>query len=206
MTESPLTPLSKLIRTRLERKGWSDMSLRELSAATDGRLSKDIIRLYKNGEHPRNPSESTLAQFAELLDASTRELREAAALSPGEDNMGQYVPPAESARLTRRQRLALDELIRSFVMPATGSATGGIQFTGEAHGKSRTVGAASHESSIDGQNVQIGYAKSGTVATDGPVEDDETVGSLAPVETDNPVPALASRPRRTGGRRRRASS
>jgi hypothetical protein len=77
-------------------------------------LNHDTAARYLRGDHGR-PEESTLVAFADVLDIPMSLLREAANL-PTELTTS-YVPPAEASRLTRRQRRAVDEVIRSMLEP-----------------------------------------------------------------------------------------
>jgi transcriptional regulator with XRE-family HTH domain len=77
-------------------------------------LNHDTAARYLRGDHGR-PDEATLVALAEVLDVSLAQLRAAAGL-PSELT-DPYVPPAEASRLTRRQRLAVDELIRAMLDP-----------------------------------------------------------------------------------------
>lgn len=67
---------------------------------------------YFNGKHG-TPSIPVLDALAEVLSVPISELREAAGLPAGERLP--YEPPIEAALLSRRQRQAVDELIRSIV-------------------------------------------------------------------------------------------
>lgn len=72
------------------------------------------------GDRHGTPTEPVLAAFSEVLTIPIDRLREAAGQPKGERTP--YIPPAEADRLSQRQRLALNELIRSFV--ATEEAPG----------------------------------------------------------------------------------
>lgn len=78
-------------------------------------LNHDTVARYLRGDHGR-PDETTLVAFADILDVSLAELRTAADL-PAEMT-APYSPPAEASRLTRRQRLAVDEIIRAMLEPS----------------------------------------------------------------------------------------
>ncbi len=80
-------------------------------------LNHDTVARYLRGAHGL-PDESTLLAFAEVLPITLSELRAAAEL-PSEV-VEPYRPPPESSRLTRRQRRAIDELIRTMVGPVAG--------------------------------------------------------------------------------------
>lgn len=113
-----MSALSELINKGLADRGWSGWSLRTLSAKTDERLSHGSIAKYRNGTHGV-PDEETVEALSELTGISVERIRRAAGLPEGERDV--YQPPPESARLDRRQRHALDELIRSFVTTQEGS-------------------------------------------------------------------------------------
>jgi len=66
------------------------------------------------GDHGR-PDESTLVALAAVLKVPLADLRAAAGL-PSELTTP-YTPPPEASRLTRRQRLAVDEVIRAMLDP-----------------------------------------------------------------------------------------
>lgn len=84
-------------------------------------LNHDTAARYLRGDHGV-PDEATLRAFADVLEVPLRDLRLAADL-PAESTDA-YVPPPEASRLTRRQRRAIDEIIRAMVEPvrATSSA------------------------------------------------------------------------------------
>lgn len=75
-------------------------------------LNHDTAARYLRGDHGK-PDEATLVALAEVLDVPLAKLRDAAGL-PSESTEP-YVPPAEASRLTRRQRLAVDEIIRAML-------------------------------------------------------------------------------------------
>jgi transcriptional regulator with XRE-family HTH domain len=77
-------------------------------------LNHDTAARYLRGDHGR-PDEATLVALADVLGVSLGRLRTAAGL-PSELTTP-YLPPPEASRLTRRQRLAVDEIIRSMLDP-----------------------------------------------------------------------------------------
>lgn len=81
-------------------------------------LNHDTAARYLKGNHG-NPDESTLLALSKVLKVSMTKLRAAAAL-PNEVTEP-YQPPAESSRLSRRQRRAVDEVIRAMLQPTTAS-------------------------------------------------------------------------------------
>lgn len=79
-------------------------------------INHDTAARYLRGDHG-TPDEATLIAFADVLDVSMRKLRAAANL-PAE-SIDPYIPPPEASRLTRRQRRAVDEVIRAMLEPST---------------------------------------------------------------------------------------
>jgi transcriptional regulator with XRE-family HTH domain len=77
-------------------------------------LNHDTAARYLRGDHGR-PDEPTLRAFAAVLDIDLARLRAASDL-PFEQTEP-YLPPPESSRLSRRQRRAVDELIRAMLDP-----------------------------------------------------------------------------------------
>lgn len=90
-----------------------DLSVREVGrrVAKHG-IGESTIIPYFNGRHG-TPSVQVLNALAKVLPVGLGQLYTAVGLSAGENEP--YEPPIEATMLTRRQRLALDELIRSFV-------------------------------------------------------------------------------------------
>lgn len=82
-------------------------------------LNHDTAARYLRGDHG-TPDEATLLAFADVLKVPLRELRAAAEL-PSEST-APYVPPAEASRLTRRQRRAVDEVIRAMLEPTAANS------------------------------------------------------------------------------------
>jgi transcriptional regulator with XRE-family HTH domain len=82
-------------------------------------LNHDTVARYLRGDHGR-PDEPTLVAFSAILGVPLATLRSAADL-PSE-LVEPYLPPAEASRLSRRQRKAVDEIIRSMLEPAAQGA------------------------------------------------------------------------------------
>lgn len=78
-------------------------------------LNHDTAARYLRGDHGR-PDEETLVALAQVLALPLNELRAAAELPAGETEP--YRPPAEASRLSRRQRRAVDEIIRAMLEQA----------------------------------------------------------------------------------------
>lgn len=117
------TPLSALLRTAMDGR----MSARALARAARERghtLNHDTVARYLRGAHGV-PDEATLRAFSDMLGIPLARLRAAADL-PSESTEP-YVPPPESSRLTRRQRRAVDELIRSMVEPTRAARAGATE-------------------------------------------------------------------------------
>jgi transcriptional regulator with XRE-family HTH domain len=104
----------------------SGHSARAIARAAQERgysLNHDTAARYLRGDHGV-PDEATLVALAEVLHVPLRELRRAANLPA--DITTPYVPPPEASRLTRRQRRAIDEIIRAMLEPTrteAGTAT-----------------------------------------------------------------------------------
>lgn len=78
-------------------------------------LNHDTAARYLRGNHG-SPDESTLLALSKVLKVPMTKLRAAAAL-PNEE-VEPYRPPVESSRLNRRQRRAVDEVIRAMLQPS----------------------------------------------------------------------------------------
>lgn len=122
--------LRDLLKWGLRKQRLASASLRELSDATGGAVSKDTWRKHLKGDGGR-PTEPVIRAWSELLDIPPGDLRAAAELPSGDART--YIPPPEADRLSPRQRAAVDELIRSIVsiVVASSPAT-----SSEAHFKS----------------------------------------------------------------------
>jgi transcriptional regulator with XRE-family HTH domain len=94
------------------RHGLSARALARNARERGYTLNHDTAARYLRGDHG-TPDEATLVAFAEVLDVPLRKLRAAASL-PSETT-APYLPPAEASRLTRRQRRAVDEIIRAML-------------------------------------------------------------------------------------------
>lgn len=103
------------VLTRANAGRHSARALSRLAQEHGFSLNHDTAARYLRGDHG-TPDEATLIAFAQVLAVPLRELRAAADL-PSETT-APYVPPAESSRLTRRQRRAVDEIIRAMLEPA----------------------------------------------------------------------------------------
>lgn len=104
-----MSALSDLLRSNPR-----GLSARTAAARADDMgidLRRGTLSGYFAGNHG-SPSDDLLQAMSAVLDIPLAELRVAAGRRAQAEP---YVPPRESYRLTTRQRLALDELIRSMV-------------------------------------------------------------------------------------------
>lgn len=114
-----MSRLSDLLTTaNVERLSGRTIAARAQAAGYS--LNHDTVARYLRGDHGL-PDESTLQAFAEVLPVDLAALR--AAVELPSEVVEPYRPPPESSRLTRRQRRAIDELIRAMVAPNAGDAT-----------------------------------------------------------------------------------
>jgi transcriptional regulator with XRE-family HTH domain len=90
----------------------SGRSLARAAQAAGFSLNHDTAARYLRGDHGR-PDEATLLALSKVLRIPLNRLRTAASL-PAEVTEP-YRPPAESSRLNRRQRRAIDEIIRAML-------------------------------------------------------------------------------------------
>lgn len=110
-----MTALSELLEAH--RQGVSARSVARRAQELGFTLNHDTAARYFRGDHGR-PDEPTLQALAAALDVPLVTLREAADL-PSEQTEP-YVPPAEASRLNRRQRKAVDEIIRAMLETSSG--------------------------------------------------------------------------------------
>lgn len=86
--------------------------------ATKHGVNRATVYRLLDGQR-RKPADKTLRAIHAVLPVLTmQQLRELAGMPPGESE--EYRPPAEANLLSRRQRLALDELIRSMAERSDG--------------------------------------------------------------------------------------
>lgn len=105
-----MSVLSDVLRAAAEEHGWSAREVSRRARAGGFTMNHDTVARYLRGAHGQ-PDEITLEAFAAALSIPLAELRRAADL-PSEVTEP-YRPPREAARLTTRQRKAVDELIRA---------------------------------------------------------------------------------------------
>jgi transcriptional regulator with XRE-family HTH domain len=108
-----MSKLSELI-VAANSAGLSARAMSRRALAEGHALNHDTAARYLRGDHG-TPDETTLLAFSSVLGISMRDLRAAADL-PSETT-APYAPPPEASRLTRRQRRAVDEIIRAMLEP-----------------------------------------------------------------------------------------
>src|SRR4051812_23446592 len=113
-----MTALSDLLVAR-NTSGYSARAVARRAQQLGHTLNHDTAARYLRGDHGL-PDEATLIALAAVLRVPLRELREAANL-PSEATTP-YVPPPEASRLSRRQRRAVDEVIRAMLEPSKAAA------------------------------------------------------------------------------------
>jgi hypothetical protein len=106
-----VSALSELIAAS-NKTGASARALSRRAQDMGHSLNHDTAARYLRGDHGV-PDEATLVAFSQVLNIPMRRLRTAANL-PSEAT-APYVPPPEASRLSRRQRRALDEIIRAML-------------------------------------------------------------------------------------------
>jgi hypothetical protein len=111
------TELSELLRAS-NKAGSSARAIARAAQEQGFTLNHDTAARYLRGDHGK-PDEPTLRAFASVLSIPLEKLRQAADLPS--DEVESYVPPPDSSRLPRRQRRAVDEVIRAMLQtPAVG--------------------------------------------------------------------------------------
>lgn len=113
-----MTALSDLLVAR-NADGSSARAVARRAQELGHTLNHDTAARYLRGDHGV-PDEATLIALAAVFRIPLRELREAANL-PSETTTP-YQPPPESSRLSRRQRRAVDEVIRAMLEPSKAAA------------------------------------------------------------------------------------
>lgn len=110
-----MTALSELLH-EANVQSWSSREIARRAEKNGHKLSYASASVYLGGRHGV-PSEQVLAAFSDVLNIPIDKLRAAAGVPTGDGEP--WAPPAEANRLDRRQRLALEELIRSMVTSET---------------------------------------------------------------------------------------
>jgi transcriptional regulator with XRE-family HTH domain len=110
-TTTLVKSLSELLQAA-NTDGLSARSIARQAQALGYSLNHDTAARYLRGDHGR-PDEDTLLALASVLKLPLAPLRKAAQL-PSEVTEP-YRPPPEASRLSRRQRRAVDEIIRAML-------------------------------------------------------------------------------------------
>lgn len=110
-----MTALSELLH-EANVQSWSSREIARRAEKNGHKLSYASAAVYLGGRHGV-PSEQVLAAFSDVLNIPIDKLRAAAGVPTGDGEP--WAPPVEANRLDRRQRLALEELIRSMVASET---------------------------------------------------------------------------------------
>jgi transcriptional regulator with XRE-family HTH domain len=109
-----MTALSDLL-TEANVRNLSARKLALAAREAGFTLNHDTAARYLRGDHGR-PNEATLHALSKVLRIPLSRLRAAASLPASETEP--YLPPAEASRLSRRQRRAIDEIIRAMLESA----------------------------------------------------------------------------------------
>jgi transcriptional regulator with XRE-family HTH domain len=109
----PVSALSELLQAS-NSAGLSARTIARNARELGFSLNHDTAARYLRGSHG-SPDESTLQALSKVLKIPMTKLRAAAALP--DEVTEPYRPPAESSRLSRRQRRAVDEVIRAMLQP-----------------------------------------------------------------------------------------
>jgi transcriptional regulator with XRE-family HTH domain len=107
-----MTSLSDLLNEHLP-DGWTASDVERAAQAKGYAITRQTAWGFLRGRHASRPDEETLLALADVLRVPITKVRAAAGMPAGENEP--WVPPIESARLTRRQRSALEDFIRATV-------------------------------------------------------------------------------------------
>lgn len=110
-----MSKLSDLVREAADEQGISARAIARMARESGYTLNHDTAARYVRGDHGA-PDEATLVALSDVLSIPLAKLRDAADL-PSEST-APYTPPAEASRLSRRQRRAVDEIIRAMLEPS----------------------------------------------------------------------------------------
>jgi transcriptional regulator with XRE-family HTH domain len=137
-----MSELSELLQAE-NSKGLSARAISQAARELGFTLNHDTAARYLRGEHG-TPDESTLRAFSTVLGVSLSKLRRAASLPA--DVTEPYRPPLEADRLNRRQRRAVDEIIRAMLQPPL---TSGATDLGARRNRQPTRGKAARRGSAE---------------------------------------------------------
>jgi len=113
-----MSELSELLSAS-NTQGLSARSIARAAQDLGYTLNHDTAARYLRGDHGR-PDEPTLVALSSVMNVPLSKLRRAASLPA--DVTEPYRPPAEASRLSRRQRRAVDEIIRAMLEAPAESA------------------------------------------------------------------------------------
>jgi transcriptional regulator with XRE-family HTH domain len=133
-----MSALSDLL-VQANSAGLSARSIARQAQESGFSINHDTAARYLRGDHGR-PDEETLRAFAGVLPVRLSELRAAAQL-PAEETEP-YRPPAEASRLSRRQRRAVDEVIRAMLEPSAVADLDSRRGASEAESRRRQAKAS----------------------------------------------------------------
>jgi transcriptional regulator with XRE-family HTH domain len=111
--------LSELLQAA-NTEGLSARAIARQAQTLGYSLNHDTAARYLRGDHGK-PDEDTLLALASVLKLPLAPLRKAAQL-PSEVTEP-YRPPPEASRLSRRQRRAVDEIIRAMLEPSRAASS-----------------------------------------------------------------------------------
>ncbi|MDT0260183.1 hypothetical protein [Jatrophihabitans lederbergiae] len=135
-----MSTLSELLRqANAEHDNLSARSIARAAQEHGYSLNHDTAARYLRGDHGR-PDEATLLALSTVLHIPLGTLRTAAAL-PAEETQP-YHPPTEASRLNRRQRRAVDEIIRAMLEPTQTADTTTPVTRLDTHRSKKTTKAA----------------------------------------------------------------
>jgi hypothetical protein len=105
-----MSALSELL-LQANAEGLSYQRIEDRARERGAQLSHGTAHKYMTGQHPPRAARDVLRAFTVVFPSLTMKALEAAADLP--TDLGNYVPPAEANALTRKEREALNVLIRS---------------------------------------------------------------------------------------------
>jgi transcriptional regulator with XRE-family HTH domain len=108
-----VSALSKRLGERKVDLGLSIQALADKATADNKPINKATIYKYLNDEAAQVPPEPMVRALAIAFEISEGEIRTLSRVPRGEREP--WVPPEESARLSREQRIAIENLIKAIV-------------------------------------------------------------------------------------------
>jgi transcriptional regulator with XRE-family HTH domain len=108
-----VSALSERLGERKVELGLSIQALADKAGADGAPINKATIYKYLNDQAAKIPPEQMVRSLAAAFEISEAEIRRLSGVPEGEREP--WSPPEESARLSREQRIALDNLIKAIV-------------------------------------------------------------------------------------------